>query len=232
MEKRNNHKTSHGAKTNSHLKELFGCSESLRESLDGVAVVHDEHDRNSGDLADSTLQVFITGGNNVTAILEIRHSMRSHRPYSLHDTVISVRSFVGASQTLETRVLCQTESEMVARTELFQFRHHTVRDVGNALCQKAIHHALYNVQLVLNREVYKVGIDEDAEWRTQRRIVFEEHAGRDLLLTNNESFRLRLLLLFSLLHVLRYSVVLCRKDLGPNSTFSRFRSLGHFFLEN
>ena len=197
-----------GAKTNRDLKELFGCSESLRKSFDGVAVVHDEHNRNSGNFADSALQIFITGGNNVTAILGMRKGVEPHRPYSLHDAVISVRSFVRASQTLETRILRQTKSKVVARTELFQLRHHTVRDVGNALCQKTIHHALYNVQLVLNGEVYKVGIDEDAEWRTQGRVVFEEHTGRGLLLTNNESFRLRLLLLLSFLHVFRYSVVL------------------------
>jgi hypothetical protein len=46
--------------------------------------------------------------------------------------------------------------------------------VGNTFPEQAIHRALDDVELVLDREVYEVGIDQDPVWGAQRRIVPKE----------------------------------------------------------
>ena len=41
---------------------------------------------------------------------------------------------------------------------------------------EAIHHGLNYVQLILNGEVYKVGVDQDVVWGTKLAVVAEEES--------------------------------------------------------
>lgn len=116
---------------------------------------------------------------------------------------------------------------MVARAKLLQLSNHAIRHVGNTFRQQTIHHALHDIQLVLDGEVDKVGIDNHAEWRTERSVVFEEHAGWDLLLDHCQCLNSLLLLLLTFLDILANAIVLCGQKLCLDGALASFRLLGH-----
>ena len=72
---------------------------------------------------------------------------------------------MAACEAGHSRILRQTESESVFLTQFLKLRYDTVRDTGVTLCEEAIHHRLEHVQLVLNREVDEVGINDHLIWR-------------------------------------------------------------------
>ena len=51
---------------------------------------------------------------------------------------------------------------------------------GLTLCEQAVHHSLYELELVLERVVDKVGIDEHAVRRAEGRVVRQEERRRRL----------------------------------------------------
>jgi hypothetical protein len=66
---------------------------------------------------------------------------------------------VVALGALEARVARDLERHAEAHTELLNLRHDAVGDDGDALGQQAVEHGLEDVELVLNGEVDKVGVD-------------------------------------------------------------------------
>ena len=102
-------------------------------------MIHDEHDRNTRNLTNPTLQVLIARGNDVATILSFTATHHTYRSDTLDDTIISISSLMRASEALEAGVFRQTESNMIARAQLLQLSHNAIRDIRNALCKQAIH---------------------------------------------------------------------------------------------
>ena len=63
------------------------------------------------------------------------------------------------------------------RPQLLKFCHHAVGDVGRTLCIDTVHHALDDVQLVLDGKVDEVRVDEHVIGRTELRVVLEVERG-------------------------------------------------------
>jgi hypothetical protein len=87
-----------------------------------------------------------------------------------------------AFDNLKPGILGQLQGHPIPRPQLLQLRDHTLRDHRGDFPQQAVHGVLQNVQLVLDREVYEIGVDQDPVGRAQGRVVFEEHV-RGLLFT-------------------------------------------------
>lgn len=56
---------------------LLRSTKGFRKTLDGVAMVDNEHDGNSGDFTNTTLQILIARSNNVATVLRIRKPFKS-----------------------------------------------------------------------------------------------------------------------------------------------------------
>lgn len=193
-------------------------------------MIHDEHDGNTRNLPNPTLQVLIAGGDDVATILPFTATHHAYSSNTLHDTVISIGSLVRAGESLEAGVFGQAESHMVARAQLLQLRHNAIGDIRNALCEQTIHEILHDVQLVLNREVDKVRIDQNSEWRTERGIVLKEQTGRHLLNVTYQRFFLLLLPLFLFFLVFNDTAVLRGQYLGPYRKAASLCLFRHGFL--
>lgn len=103
---------------------------------------------------------------------------------SLQKTVVRIGPAVCAGQSLEARVLGQSQGEAVLGAEFLELGHDAVGDAGDALGEEAVHHRLVDLELVLDREVDEVGVDEDVVGRAELCVVLEEHGRgnlRDLL---------------------------------------------------
>ena len=87
------------------LKSL-GSAKRLRQTLNRVAMIHNEHDRHTGNLANTSLQIFIARCYNITTILSLKSNSIPYCANTLDNTVISIGSLVRTSETLETRILC------------------------------------------------------------------------------------------------------------------------------
>ena len=61
---------------------IFWRTIGIWHSLNRISVITEEHDGNSGDLSDSSLEIFITGSNYVGLVLS----------YSVDQTIVSVGS--------------------------------------------------------------------------------------------------------------------------------------------
>ena len=48
---------------------IFWGTIGIRHSLNGISVITEEHDGNSGDLSDSSLEIFITGSDYIGLVL-------------------------------------------------------------------------------------------------------------------------------------------------------------------
>ena len=59
---------------------IFWGAIGIRHSLDRVSVITEEHDGNSGDLSDSSLEILITGGHDIGLVLS----------YSVYQTIVSI----------------------------------------------------------------------------------------------------------------------------------------------
>lgn len=64
--------------------------------------------------------------------------------------------------------------------QLLQFCQHTVRYGWNTFGHQAVHHSLHKLNLVLNREIDKVGIHQNTVRRTKVGVMGKEKTGRDL----------------------------------------------------
>lgn len=122
-------------------------------------------------LANPALEVLITSGHNVAAMLLA----------PLNQAVISIRTSVTARNSLKPRILCQAQRQSVLLAQLLQLRHDTIGDTGDALCQQTVHHGLIDLELVFDRKVDKVGIDKNMIRRTKLCVILEEHCGGSLI---------------------------------------------------
>ena len=113
---------------------------------------------------------------------------------------------------METRVLHQLEGESVLDSHLLELGNHALSHTRDALSKQAVHHALEDVQLVLNGEVNEVGIDQDVIGRPQLHVVLKVKTHSLLLHLLNFDFVqsrgliLLLLLLLLLVIVLSFNV--------------------------
>lgn len=123
------------------------------------------------NLSNPALEVLITRCHNVAAMLLA----------SLNQAVIGIRAGMTARDSLETRILRQTQCQSVFLPKLLQLRHHTVRDAGDALRQQTVHHGLIDLELVFDRKVDKVGIDQHMIRRAKLCVILEEHCGGRLV---------------------------------------------------
>ena len=102
-------------------------------------MIHNEHDGNTRDFTNTSLQVLIARGDDVAAILHITQLHKANGTNTLNEAVISVCALVRARKTLNAGILRQAKSEVVARSKLFQFSHNAVCDIGNALSEQTVH---------------------------------------------------------------------------------------------
>ena len=56
---------------------LLRSAKGFRESLDGIAMVDDEHDRYTRNLENAALQVLIAGGDNIATVLRMSDSRKT-----------------------------------------------------------------------------------------------------------------------------------------------------------
>ena len=103
------------------------------------------------------------------------------RRHALDEVVVGVRvARAHRRQPREARVLREAERDAVLRPELLELGHHRLGDARDALGVQAVHQRAVDVELVLDREVDEVGVDEHAVRRAERRVVREEEARRRL----------------------------------------------------
>lgn len=140
------------------------------QPLDRILALTQVHDGDTRDLSYPALQVTIAGGDDITLVLH----------HTLHQAVIGVGSLVRAWQTFETGVACYPQSHLELGAQLLQLGHDTVRDTGDRFGVETVHHALDQLDFVLDREVDEVGIHQDPVWRSKSRVVVEEHGRSDL----------------------------------------------------
>ena len=81
-----------------------------------------------------------------------------------------------AFQSFKSGVFCNFQSNSVLDSELLQLGDHAVCNVRDALAQQAVHGGLEDVQLVLDRKVDEVGIQQNPVRWPERCVVSEEHA--------------------------------------------------------
>lgn len=122
-------------------------------------------------LSNPALEVLITRCHDVAAMLLA----------SLNQTVIGIRTGMTARDSLKSRILRQAQCQSVLLPKLLQLRHHTVRDAGDALRQQTVHHGLVDLELVFDRKVDKVGIDQHMIRRAKLCVILEEHCGGRLV---------------------------------------------------
>lgn len=125
------------------------------------------HDRDTRDLSYSALQVPIVR----------RHDVALAGRDTLHNAVIRVRPLVRAGELLEPRVPRNLEGHAELGAQLLELRKDALGDHGDALGVETVHHALDNVDLVLDGEVEKVGIHKHPVRRPEREVELEEEGG-------------------------------------------------------
>ncbi len=127
----------------------------------------DIHNGHTGHFPDPPFQIFIARPHNINSVLLD----------SFHNTIISVGAFMVAFESFEPGVLGDFECDSVLDSELLQLGYDAVCDVWDALAQQAVHGGLEDVELVLDRKVDEVGVEQDSVGWTERSVVGEEHAG-------------------------------------------------------
>mmetsp|Transcript_3231 Transcript_3231/g.7503 ORF Transcript_3231/g.7503 Transcript_3231/m.7503 type:complete len:225 (+) Transcript_3231:1382-2056(+) len=137
----------------------------LGQALHVVLALLQEHDGHSGDLADAPLQVRVARRHDVALVL----------PHALAYAVVRVRPRVRAGQADEAGVLGHPQRHPVLLPQLLELRHDAVGDVRHALRVQAVHHALDEVDLVLDGKVDEVCVHNHVVGRAQRGVVLEEH---------------------------------------------------------
>lgn len=146
----------------------FGCSVCFGHSLNRVLMLRYCHDRNTDDFSYPFSQVLIARRHDVAFMLRD----------SLNDTIVGVRALVQTGKTLESRVFCDSQRDSIRLSELFQLGHHAVCNVRHAFCVQTVHHWLYDVEFVFDREVDEVCVDDDVKGRAELGVVAEEERTR------------------------------------------------------
>lgn len=110
-------------------------SVSLSHSFDCVFVGSDVHYWNSRDFSNPSLEILITSGHNVAAVL--------FNP--LDYAVVGIGSFMVALEPFKPRVFGDPEGDSVPNSELFELSNYAVSDIGDALAEEAIHAGFENI---------------------------------------------------------------------------------------
>lgn len=108
------------------------------------------------------------------------HQITSRLHAPVHETIISIVSFMRALQALKPLVFSNLQSQSEFRAERFEFRHHAVCDTRDAFCIETVHHALDQVQFILDAKVDEICIDQDAVRWMQGLIELEKERTGDL----------------------------------------------------
>ena len=92
------------------------------------------------------------------------------------NAIISIRAFMLAFKSLKSGIFSNFQGNSIFNTKLFQLRYNTIGDIWNTLAQKTIHRSLEDIQVVLNRKVYKVCVQQNSIGWAQGVVMCEEHA--------------------------------------------------------
>ena len=90
-----------------------------------------------------------------------RHDEASPLLGHLDQTIICVASLTVAGDTLKPRVLRQPQGNLILGAQLLQLSHDTIGDARNAFSQQTVHHRANHIQLIPNRKVKEIRIDQD-----------------------------------------------------------------------
>ena len=74
---------------------IFWGTIGIRHSLNGISVITEEHDGHSGNLSDSSLEIFITGSHDIGLVLS----------HSVDQTVVSVGPLQTEDQDKSDKIL-------------------------------------------------------------------------------------------------------------------------------
>lgn len=116
-------------------------------------------------IPDTSLEVTIVRRNNVNAMLDD----------TVYQTVIGICSLVVTLDSLEPRVLGDTQGKSVFRAKLLQLGKYAIRDDRDTFGIQTIEHGRNNLEFVLNGMGDEIGIDKYRVWGSKRSIVLEEH---------------------------------------------------------
>lgn len=81
-----------------------------------------------------------------------------------------------ATQSLDSWIPGQFQSNTVFGPQFLQFGHDTIGDQRITFGQKTVHHTFHDVDFLLNREVDKIGIDQHLVWGFDSFVVLEEQS--------------------------------------------------------
>ena len=128
---------------------LPGSAKGFWHAFNGVTIAGDIHTGYTWNLSYPSTQLLVAGCDDKAFPLL----------YHVNNAVISVASLAVAGNSLKSRVLGKTQSNLVFTTQLFQFAHDTIRDTGDAFCQQAIHHGSDHLQFLPDGKIDKVGVN-------------------------------------------------------------------------
>ena len=117
-------------------KVKFQCSASPRSpkclwhALHRILMAADVHARYAWNFSYAPSQFLIAR----------RHDEASPLFGHLDQTIICVASLAVAGDTLKSRVLRQSQGNLILGAQLLQLSHDTIRDAGNAFGQQTVHH--------------------------------------------------------------------------------------------
>lgn len=94
---------------------------------------------------------------------------------TVYQTVIGICSLVVTLDSLEPRVLGDTQGKSVFRAKLLQLGKYAIRDDRDTFGVQTIEHGRNNLEFVLNGMGDEIGIDKYRVWGSKRSIVLEEH---------------------------------------------------------
>lgn len=138
-------------------KFKFQCSASPRSpkclwhALHRILMAADVHARYAWNFSYAPSQFLIAR----------RHDEASPLLGHLDQTIICVASLTVAGDTLKPRVLRQPQGNLILGAQLLQLSHDTIGDARNAFSQQTVHHRANHIQLIPNRKVKEIRIDQD-----------------------------------------------------------------------
>lgn len=80
----------------------------------------------------------------------------------------------------ESRIPRDPQRNAVPRAEFLQLGHDAVGNARGGFGVETVHHGLHQLELLLDRKVDEVGVDEDGVGRSEGFVKLEEEGGGDL----------------------------------------------------
>lgn len=162
-------------------------------SFDAVSMIVNVHNRHSGYFPNALPKIAITSGNNIAFMLKVKIKQILKSAYlgnSLDYTIISISSFMRTTKTFEAVVLDNLKCQFETLAHLFQFAQYTIGNVRYnqnwilhnlkvTFSIQAIHKSGHHINLILDREIDKVRIDNHVKWWSQLCIILQKQCRRD-----------------------------------------------------